>query len=89
MFLPMGNVELWDGVRVTESQSLPPMMGVEGNWLRISALPPAWSQWWWVLMMAVRLMAPEEMWSLRVGTTSGGLAGSMMTASLVASSVTR
>ncbi len=40
-------------------------------------------------MMAVRLILPAETWSLIVGATSGGFAGSMMTVSLEASSVTR
>src|SRR5271170_680260 len=54
------------GVRVTPSHSLPPMMGTgEASLAKILLLPPAWSQWWCVLRMAVRLC--DEARSLRTG----------------------
>jgi hypothetical protein len=70
MFSPMGKVELCDGVVVTASQSAPPMTGMgEGRWARIFLLPPAWSRWWCVLIIALRLRV-DFTWS-RTGVTLG------------------
>ena len=68
MFLPIEKVEPWDGVFVTASQSFPPMMGsFDGRASRTFLLPPAWSQWWWVLIMEVRLRDLD--FSSRTGRT--------------------
>ena len=74
MFLPMLKVELWEGVFVTASQSLPPITGIcEGSEDRIFLLPPEWSQWWWVFTMAVKLRSLD--FSERMGATLNEAAG--------------
>lgn len=75
MFLPSMNVSLWAGVRVTASQSLPPMTGMEeSREERIFLLPPAWSQWWCVLTMAVRLRVDlaDSRWGVTLGAVLVG-----------------